>query len=150
MPRDLPRERDFAVDDRHENRRGPWRNHGPRRTFTGSVTCGYRRNPPRPPLSPCCEPDRSRGVWGRASDTLSVLPSISELFILLMASVASCWVPSSINPNPLLWPVSRSVMMATDSTVPNCENASFSESSDAEKGRFPTYNFLPISPPSRR
>src|SRR3989304_4311986 len=90
------------------------------------------------------------GGWGRASDTLSVLPSISELFSLLMASVASCLVESSMKPNPLLWPVLRSVMMVTVSTVPYRENTSFRDSSVAEKGRFPTYNFLPIRPPFRQ
>src|SRR3990172_3453547 len=40
-------------------------------------------------------------------------------------------------------------MMVTDSTAPNRKNASFRESSVAENGRFPTYSFLPISPPLR-
>src|SRR3972149_10053844 len=67
-----------------------------------------------------------------------------------MASAASCLVESSMKPNPLLWPVLRSVMMVTVSTVPYRENTSFRDSSVAEKGRFPTYNFLPIRPPFRQ
>src|SRR4030065_756038 len=67
-----------------------------------------------------------------------------------MVSAASCLVESSIKPPPVLWPVLRSVMMVTVSTVPYRENTSFRVSSVAEKGRFPTYNFLPIRPPFRQ
>src|SRR5512134_2126793 len=95
-------------------------------------------------------PEPSRGTFAWASDTLIVRPSISQPFILEIALAASCGVASSRKPNPLLCPVSLSVMMFTDSTVPNCKNASFRESSVAENGRFPTYSLLPISPPSRR
>src|SRR5512134_2682105 len=121
--------------------------HGTRGLPTEAVCVGYRRNVP---ILPRPGPEPSRGTFAWASATLSVRPSISRPFILVIAPAASSWVESSRKPKPLLWPESLSVTMLTDSTVPNCKNASFRESSVAENGRFPTYSLLPISPPSRR
>jgi hypothetical protein len=44
----------------------------------------------------------------------------------------------SINPNPFDLPVSRSMTILVESTVPKRENAADKESLVAEKGRLPT------------
>src|ERR1700710_2441569 len=48
----------------------------------------------------------------------------------------------STNPNPRGRPVSRSVMSASDSTVPWGANSARTESSVAVKGRLPTNNLV--------
>lgn len=50
----------------------------------------------------------------------------------------------STNPKPRARPVSRSVINATESTVPCLENKARTESSVAEKGRLPTYSLVTV------
>src|SRR5262249_40821308 len=106
------------------------------------------RLPPPPPPNPPRFPPPLLGSIGRASLTVNARPSCSVPFNLAMASFASASVDISTKPKPLLRPVSRSVMIFADSTVPNAANISEREVSLIEKGKLPTYSFLFICFPS--
>src|SRR5215471_5632517 len=69
-----------------------------------------RERLPPPPLE--------RSSLGRASFTVSALPSISFPFNALIARCASASLVISTKPNPLDRPVSRSVIRLTVSTAP--------------------------------
>src|SRR6188768_128194 len=86
--------------------------------------------PPPPPRGLSC-----------ASLTLSGRPPKSRPFSVCMAFCAS-ELDISTKPKPRGWPVSRSLMSATFSTVPCSANSARTVSSVAEKGRFPTYSFV--------
>src|SRR5579863_3829732 len=94
-----------------------------------------------PPLPP-----NERSVFGRASLTFRALPSSSLPFSSAMARSASALALISTNPNPLAWPVSRSVTMLTRSTVPYASNRDLTASSVAPKLRFPTKIFFTFFP----
>src|SRR5436190_3090540 len=86
--------------------------------------------PPPPPRGLSC-----------ASLTLSGRPPKSRPFSDCMAFCASEF-DISTKPKPRGWPVSRSLISATFSTVPCSANNARTVSSVAEKGRFPTYSFV--------
>ena len=103
-------------------------------------SCAYQRPPrSRPPPS-----RRGRSVCGRASFTVSVLPSNSFPFMSSIAFWASSSVDISTNPNPFERPLMRSWIIAADSTVPACANASCNELSVVSYDKPPIYNFLAI------
>src|SRR5580700_1132910 len=91
------------------------------------------RRPPPPP-----EPS----VFGRASFTFSALPSRSRPLSSVIALSASALLLISTNPNPLAWPVSRSVIKLTRSTVPYASNIDRTALSVAPKLRLPTKTFF--------
>src|SRR6202044_1300264 len=91
---------------------------------------------PRPPPPPPPPPSRAF-----ASFTLRARPPKSLPSSACMARVASAF-DISTNPNPRGRPVSRSVMSASDSTVPCAANSARIASSVAEKGRLPTNNLV--------
>src|SRR5438876_11342581 len=78
---------------------------------------------------------------GFASLTVRARPSRCDPFDCVIALSASS---SDIvtKPKPFERPVSRSVMMLTASTVPQCAKASLTSFSVVEKERFPTNNFF--------
>jgi hypothetical protein len=80
---------------------------------------------------------RGRSVFGCASFTFSGRPSIECPLRLWMARAASAF-DISTKPKPRGWPVSRSVIRATDSTVPCWPNSVRTAASSAVKGRLPT------------
>jgi len=59
-------------------------------------------------------------------------------FSACVAACASASDAISTNAKPLLWPVSRSLIKLTESTVPLAEKASRSDCSVAEYGKLPT------------
>jgi len=94
----------------------------------------FRRWPPPLP--------NERSGFGRASLTFRALPSRSLPLSSAMARSASALMLISTNPNPLAWPVSRSVTRFTRSTVPYVSNRDRTAASVAPKLRFPTKIFF--------
>src|SRR5207249_2122512 len=80
-----------------------------------------------------------------ASLTLSVRPWRSLPLNSAIAFCASLAELISTNPKPRDCPVARSVMTATDSHVPACENMASRSLLVVSKERLPTKIFLPIS-----
>jgi hypothetical protein len=103
-----------------------------------SVKSQYLLRPP-PPFRP--PPPKSLFTIGFASLTVRARPSSCDPFNCAIALSASS---SDIvtNPKPFERPVSRSVMMLTASTAPQCAKASVISFSVVWKERFPTNNFL--------
>ena len=104
-----------------------------------SVKSQYLLRPPPPPFRP--PPPKSLFTMGFASLTVRARPSSCDPFNCVIALSASS---SDIvtKPKPFERPVSRSVMMVTASTAPQCAKASLTSFSVVWKERFPTNNFF--------
>src|SRR5687768_4280504 len=61
-------------------------------------------------------------------------------FNMLIAFSASTWLLISTKAKPFDWPLSRSLISATEATVPACPKRFRRSSSVVEYDKFPTYN----------